>query len=163
MPRPISWEIRDDFSQVDEFAECSARIDDAGRLHSRRAVADSSDSSEKSNARYPMHDPHALRWCPHCRRAALHAPLPQLAADEACLAALSPVDDTQVFRRRLYCLQCQGIWDSLELPADAVNELLAARDALEDARRQIAMLRLLSAKERLAEERIPPQPLRLVG
>jgi hypothetical protein len=109
-----------------------------------------------------MHD-QATRWCPHCRRATLNAPLPQLADDLARLAALSPADDTQALRRRLYCLECRAIWDSLELPAEVVTELLAARDALEDARRQIAMLRLLSAKERLAEVETPPHTLRLVG
>jgi hypothetical protein len=89
--------------------------------------------------------------------------LPQLAADEAHLVALSPLDELLAFRRRLYCLECGAIWDSLELPTEVVTELLAARDGLEDARRQIAMLRLLIAKDRLAEERAQCRPLRLAG
>jgi hypothetical protein len=112
---------------------------------------------------HPMNDPSALRWCPHCRAATMNAPLPQLAADEAHVVPLSPLDDAHAFRRKLYCLQCRAIWESLELPAEAVAELLAAREALEDARRQIAMLRLLSAQHRQAQEQPQRPALRLAG
>lgn len=110
-----------------------------------------------------MNDPSALRWCPHCRRATLNAPLPQLAEDQSHLAPLSPQDETQAFRRKLYCVECRAIWQGLELPAEAVAELLAAREALEDARRQIAMLRLLTAQQRQTQEQVPRPALRLAG
>jgi hypothetical protein len=109
-----------------------------------------------------MSDPHALRWCPHCRRATVSAPLPQMAGDEAHLARLSPQDEVQAFRRKLYCVECRAIWQSLELPEEALADLLAARDALEDARRQIAMLRLLIAQQRQSQEQ-PRPALRLAG
>ncbi len=110
-----------------------------------------------------MNDPRDLRWCPHCRRATLNAPLPQLAEDEAHVVPLSPQDETHAFRRKLYCVDCRAIWNSLELPAEALAELLATRDALEDAQRQIAMLRLLNAQQRQAPDKAQRPPLRLAS
>ena len=113
-----------------------------------------------------MTDRDATRWCPHCRRATTNAPLPQMADDVALFDALPGSDEPQGFRRRLYCLECTAIWESLELPREFVKDLLAARVALEEARRQIAMLRFLSAKERQAEQQPTgsmKQQLRLAG
>ena len=93
----------------------------------------------------------------------MNAPLPQLAEDDACLATISPLDDTRAFRRKLYCVECRSIWESLELPAQAVTDMLAARDELEAAQRQIAMLRLLIAKDRQAQEQAARPMLRLAG
>jgi hypothetical protein len=111
----------------------------------------------------PMTDAQATRWCPLCRRATVNAPLPQLAEDSAHLATISPLDETRAFRRKLYCVECRSIWESLELPAATIEDLLAARDELEAAQRQIAMLRLLIAKERQAQEQTDRPALRLAG
>lgn len=110
----------------------------------------------------------ATRWCPHCQRPTINAPLPQLADDVAMFGPLPGTDDPQAFRRRLYCTECTSIWDSLELPSEFVKSLLAARHALEEAQRQMAMLRLLAARQRQAEQQAtvtvePHQPLRLAG
>jgi hypothetical protein len=109
-----------------------------------------------------MNDPSAWRWCPHCRRVTVNAPLPQLAEDGAHLSPLSAQDDVQAFHKKLYCTECRAIWPCIEMPAQTVAELLAAREALEDARRQIAMLRLLTAQQKQAQEQ-PRVPLRIAG
>lgn len=108
------------------------------------------------------------RWCPHCRKPTENAPLPQLAGDAARLAPLSPLDDAQAFHRKLYCLECRAIWEAVELPAEELAALLEARDQLEEARRQMAMLRLLLAKERQAQANTAAAPddkplLRIAG
>jgi hypothetical protein len=101
-----------------------------------------------------MTPPDATRWCPHCRRPTHNAPLPQLADDVAMFGPLPGTDDPQAFRRKLYCTECTAIWESLELPSEFIKGLLAARQALEESQRQIAMLKLLQAKQRQAEQ--PP-------
>jgi hypothetical protein len=53
-----------------------------------------------------------------------------------------------VARFKRYCDNCQTIWESVEAPAEMVNELLQTHEKLEDARRQLAMLRLLLARDR---------------
>lgn len=110
-----------------------------------------------------MNDPCSLRWCPHCRKASQHAVLPQFAPDQSHLLPLSAADEVQAFRRRLYCLSCLAIWEALELPAECVQGLLATREALEDARRQIAMLRLLAAQQKQSPEQAQRPALRLAG
>ena len=96
----------------------------------------------------------ATRWCPHCRRPTHNAPLPQLANDVAMFGPLPGTADPQAFRRKLYCTECTAIWESLELPSEFIKSLLAARQSLEESQRQIAMLKLLQAKQRQAEQ--PP-------
>jgi hypothetical protein len=81
--------------------------------------------------------------------------LPQLAEDVAMFDPLPGAGDPQAFRRKLYCLECTAIWDSLELPSEFVKSLLATRQALEQAQRQIAMLKLLAAKARQTDEPAP--------
>jgi hypothetical protein len=53
----------------------------------------------------------------------------------------------QGFSRRLYCLACSHIWSSIELPEGYVHELLAKDRELEQLRRELAMARLLLAKD----------------
>ena len=95
----------------------------------------------------------ATRWCPHCRRPTQNAPLPQLSDDVAMFDPLPGAGGPQAFRRKLYCVECTSIWESLELPSEFVKSLLAMREALEQAQRQVAMLRLLAAKARQDEEK----------
>jgi hypothetical protein len=109
----------------------------------------------------------ATRWCPHCRRPTQNAPLPQLAEDVALFGPLPGSDDPQAFRRKLYCTECTAIWESLELPSEFVKSLLAARQSLEESQRQIAMLKLLQARQRQAEQQqsasLARPALRLAG
>jgi hypothetical protein len=109
----------------------------------------------------------ATRWCPHCRQPTQNAPLPQLGDDVAMFGPLPGTDDPQAFRRKLYCTQCTTIWESLELPSEFVKSLLAARQLLEETQRQLAMLKLVAAKQRQADQQPAAQParpaLRLAG
>jgi hypothetical protein len=95
-------------------------------------------------------DPNATRWCPHCRAATSNAPLPQLGDVGQRIRPLADCRDPQGFRRQLYCTECGEIWSSIELPQDFITRLLADREALEDARRQIAVLRYYLAQARHA-------------
>jgi hypothetical protein len=97
-----------------------------------------------------------IRWCPHCVRATPHAPLPQVAGDEAMIGQLASAADPRGFFRRCYCLHCRAIWRSVELPVDFVEGLLASRPKLEELNREITLLRFL-----LANERAKSQPLKL--
>jgi hypothetical protein len=54
----------------------------------------------------------------------------------------------RVARLKRYCCACGEIWDSVEAPAALMDDLFELPDKLEDARRQIAMLRLLLARDR---------------
>ncbi len=93
-----------------------------------------------------MKTPAFLRWCPQCQRATDNAPLPQMGSDGhrlRCLRRGSP----HAFGRRLYCLECSHIWTSLELPEDYVNELLQSEKLVEEMRRELAMAKLLLAKD----------------
>lgn len=71
-----------------------------------------------------------------------------MSADVAMLAAPLASDEPQPFRRKLYCTECRSIWESLELPQEYVQQLHQTREELEDARRQLAMLRFLRASEK---------------
>ncbi len=54
----------------------------------------------------------------------------------------------QGFMRRHYCLRCQGIWQSVEVPATFLNELRSYGQRIEELHRQIAVLRFLLASLR---------------
>jgi hypothetical protein len=98
-----------------------------------------------------------IRWCPQCARATPHAPLPQIAGDEAMIGQLSSSADPRGFFRRCYCLECRAIWRSVELPVDFVESLLANRPKLEELRREITLLRFVAANQRQAAQRRPPE------
>ena len=95
-----------------------------------------------------MSHPDHARWCPTCARATPHAPLPQIAADAEMIGRLSSSADPRGFFRRYYCLECRAIWRSVELPVEFVESLLAGRSRLEDLKREITLLRFLTAQER---------------
>lgn len=93
-----------------------------------------------------MTTPAFLRWCPQCQRATDNAPLPQMGSDGHRLRRLR-AGTPDGFARRLYCLACSHIWCSLELPEDYVHELLDNAAVVEQLRRELAMARLLLAKD----------------
>ena len=90
----------------------------------------------------------SLRWCPHCREPKLQAATLHLRDHFEPVHRDPAPDDPQAQRRRWYCTDCAGVWDSWELPQAFVVELLTLRDRLEKAERQATLLRLLLAKER---------------
>ncbi len=94
------------------------------------------------------------RWCPHCGRATPHAPLPQIAGDEAMIGQLSSTADPRGFFRRCYCLHCREIWRSVELPVEFVEGLLATRPKLEEQKREITLLRFLLANQRQSNQQL---------
>ncbi|MBW3598862.1 MAG: hypothetical protein KY475_16505 [Planctomycetes bacterium] len=106
-----------------------------------------------------MSEPH-VRWCPHCRRLTQNA----IAAPPAYDARWSddPAFESQrVARLKRYCGACGEIWEAVEAPASLMDDLLELPAQLEDARRQLAMLRLLLARDRQnAEESPATLPLR---
>jgi hypothetical protein len=67
-------------------------------------------------------------------------------------AADAADDSPRVARLKRYCGACGEIWESVEAPAALWRDLLQLPDKLEDARRQLAMLRLLLARDRREEE-----------
>jgi hypothetical protein len=64
------------------------------------------------------------------------------------LAEASP----RVARLKRYCASCGEIWESVEAPLSVLEEHLQLHSKLEEARRQLAMLRLLLARDRHFEE-----------
>jgi hypothetical protein len=89
----------------------------------------------------------AVRWCPHCRSLTQNA----LTAPPVCDARWSddPADGApRVARLKRYCERCGEIWESIEAPAALLDDLLQLPIKLEEARRQLAMLRLLLARDR---------------
>jgi hypothetical protein len=94
----------------------------------------------------------ALRWCPHCRSVTQNA----LTSPPVCDAPwdLAPAGDAapRVARLKRYCGACGEIWESVEAPAALLEDVVQLHEKLEDARRQLAMLRLLLARDRHEEE-----------
>jgi hypothetical protein len=92
-----------------------------------------------------------VRWCPHCERLTHNvvtappmydAPLYDGAAD----------DRPRVARLKRYCEQCGEVWASIEAPQMFLDDLLQVEGRLEDYRRQLAMVRLLLARNRHESE-----------
>ena len=73
------------------------------------------------------------------------ADAPQVAEDQQMLRQLADEGDPPGFLRRHYCLRCQLIWNSLQLPVDFVQELLGTREQVDQLQREIALLRYLLA------------------
>jgi hypothetical protein len=97
-------------------------------------------------------------WCPHCRRTTDNAPLPQLAADEAAIRPVAgdelrnlALGVPQGLARKHYCLDCRSIWESVQLPADFLRQLLDCRRQLGEQERELVALRFLLAQERRRE------------
>lgn len=104
-----------------------------------------------------------VRWCPHCRNLTQNA----LTAPPVYDARLGddPADDTpRVAQLKRYCERCGEIWESVEAPRTLVDELLQVQTRLDEAKRQLAMLRLLLARDRHdADEKPKTIPLRRVA
>ena len=60
-----------------------------------------------------------------------------------------------------YCDCCGEIWEAVEAPASLIDAALELPARLEEAQRQLAMLRLLLARDRAVDEEAPASiPLR---
>jgi hypothetical protein len=96
----------------------------------------------------------AVRWCPHCRRLTQNAVTAPPRYDAPLFDGAAD-DSPRVTRLKRYCEQCGEIWDSVEAPARLVDDLLEVETRLEDYRRQLAMVRLLLARDRHVAEEQP--------
>jgi hypothetical protein len=76
--------------------------------------------------------------------------LPQLDAEEAYIQSIAP-GGARGFHRRHYCLTCREIWDSVQVPVDYLQDLLAVVQQADDLRREIAGLKFLLAQDRRQE------------
>jgi hypothetical protein len=102
----------------------------------------------------------SLRWCPECCRKTRNAPLPRLQEEADLIGPVALPGDPQGLRQRWYCVSCTSIWETIELPAAFVEQLLQHRDEVEHLKRQLALLRLLVAKSRRETTPRSEQPLR---
>ena len=87
-------------------------------------------------------------WCPHCREATPHVPMPQMAKDAEMIGQLASSADPSGYFRRHYCQQCRAIWRSVQLPVAFVERLSACRPIVEELKIEIAMLRFMLAEQR---------------
>jgi hypothetical protein len=115
--------------------------------------------SQPPTSSSPMSDS-SVRFCPHCRRLT-HNAVTSPPVYDARLGD-GPADDApRVTRLRRYCANCGEMWESVEAPLAVLDELLQLQTRLEDAKRQLAMLRLLLACDRREAEETPQTiPLR---
>ncbi len=95
-----------------------------------------------------MEHPTARRWCPRCRELTLNAPLPLLAEETQRLREVA--QQVQGLAHRYYCQECRAIWQAVEVPAELLQQLLAAQEENHQLRHQLAMLRLLAAQQEQA-------------
>ena len=92
--------------------------------------------------------------CPHCAQLNSHtiAPLPSLAIVHGGLpaAVASPIDaGRKSARLQLVCSVCEKSWSAVVIGDDQLQQLQRAAQSLDDAKRQIAMLRLIMSKDQL--------------
>lgn len=86
--------------------------------------------------------------CPHCAKVTQNAFIP-LPINHKAEAEVGIVDSLVVgFKQKLVCLECTATWEAVALPTTQMKQLLQAAQTLEEAKREIAMLKLLVAKDR---------------
>ncbi len=101
-----------------------------------------------------------VRWCPHCRKLTQNA-LTAPPVYDAPLTDDPTAEAPRVCRLKRYCDDCGEIWESVEAPVAVLNDLLQLPAKLEEARKQLAMLRLLLARDRHTLEDETPTTLSL--
>jgi hypothetical protein len=92
-----------------------------------------------------------IRWCPSCQRLT-HNIVAAPAAYEVVLFDEAEVDAPRVTKLMRYCQGCGEVWASVEAPLTLLEDLLRAEEKLQESKRQLAMLRLLLARDRHAAE-----------
>ena len=96
---------------------------------------------------------HIQGQCPHCGSRSPQALLPTVAPAVAeyeageLLPLSTAVHHTQ---QHLVCSACENSWEAAIVPKSQMERLLAAVTNLDDARRQIAMMRLIMSKDQIA-------------
>lgn len=85
--------------------------------------------------------------CPQCGQASEHAFMPAVAG-QTSPAEESARPDIGI-RRRFVCGSCEQSWEAAIVPAEQMKQLRTAVESLAEAKRQIAMLRLIMSKDQL--------------
>jgi hypothetical protein len=88
-------------------------------------------------------------YCPNCGQQSRHAflPSPATAVPAATLSLPTPHDVGT--RQQFVCTTCETAWEAAIVPLAHVKQLRAAAESLTEAKRQIAMLRLIMSKDQL--------------
>lgn len=100
--------------------------------------------------------------CPHCGKTSRHAFLPTPEAGAEVIALQLPTPHDVGTRQQFICMACETSWEAAIVPMAQVKQLRAAAESLTEARRQIAMLRLIMSKDQLERvDRSPSETIKL--
>ena len=90
--------------------------------------------------------------CPHCGSRSPQALLPTATLSSECYQAgdVLKLDNAKSHtEQRLVCSACEKTWEAAIVPLSQMQRLLEAVSSLDDARRQIAMMRLIMSKDQI--------------
>ena len=90
--------------------------------------------------------------CPHCGSRSPQAFLPVADSNAASYDPEQPLKFETAMRhtqQRLVCSACEQTWEAAIVPMSQMDRLLDAVTSLDDARRQIAMMRLIMSKDQV--------------
>ena len=87
--------------------------------------------------------------CPHCGTTSRHAFLPSPEPNGEVIALQLPTTHDIGTRQRFVCTACETAWEAAIVPLAQVKQLRAAAECLTEAKRQIAMLRLIMSKDQI--------------
>ena len=92
--------------------------------------------------------------CPHCGENAAHALLPTISTSE--VGELGVTGTTGLTAQgRFVCTGCEQVWEAAIMPRAQLERLRAAVKGLDEAKRQIAMLRLIMSKDQIQRAEQP--------
>lgn len=81
----------------------------------------------------------------HCSKCGDPTPHAYLPAPAEC-----STDTGSGQKQRLICSRCETSWEAAIVPWEQIKQLRAAAASLDEARRQIALLRLIMSKDQIA-------------
>ena len=91
--------------------------------------------------------------CPHCGSRSPQALLPaakSISSECYHAGAVLKLDNVKSHtEQRLVCSVCEKTWEAAIVPMSQMQRLLEAVNSLDDARRQIAMMRLIMSKDQI--------------
>ncbi len=93
--------------------------------------------------------------CPHCGVKAAHAFLPGPSPPSRPRLASTGESFGPTADHRLVCTSCEQSWEAAVVPKAQLDRLLAAVTGLDEAKRQIAMLRLIMSKDQVERAEKP--------
>ncbi|MCA9268626.1 MAG: hypothetical protein KDA41_09155 [Planctomycetales bacterium] len=87
--------------------------------------------------------------CPACQCNTRHAFLSVPETTPATAAAASLDAGESYTRQRFVCTACEASWEAAILPTDQIRHLCTAAESLVEAKRQLAMQRLIMSKDQI--------------